>query len=161
MNPNTPHVLGTSSQRGSAPVPLTEMVHMDMSPFSSPCRLLIVDDIPDIRLFLREGLKDYGYHCDEAQHGLEALQKLQACHYDIVLTDLQMPFLDGFELARSIHQDRALGNPLVIMMTASDTALLAPLALALGIKKVFSKPCLPCEIHQEILNELSRFPHAA
>lgn len=162
MHPNTFHGSWALPPNGEVPtVPLTEMVHMDTSPFSSPCRLLIVDDIPDIRLFLREGLANYGYHCDEAQHGLEALQKLQACHYDIVLTDLQMPFLDGFELARSIHQDSSLGTPIVIMMTASDTRLLEPLTLALGIKKIISKPCLPTDIHQVILDEQSRFPHAA
>lgn len=162
MNPNTSHTYWALPSNGEVPTVFLSEIDPEGIPFSlSPRHLLIVDDIPDIRRFLREGLKDYGYHCEEAQHGLEALQKLQTCHYDIVLTDLQMPFLDGFELARYIHQDPSLGNPLVIMMTASDTRLLEPLTLALGIKKIISKPCLPTDIHQVILDEQSRFPHAA
>lgn len=140
-------------------LPKWERLHV--SPHASPRSILIVDDVPDIRLMLQEGLEDHGYFCETAQHGVEALRMLRTYHYDIVLTDLQMPFLDGIELAKFIHEDQSLGTPMVIMMTASDNDILAPLALKLGIKKILSKPCLPSEIHQVIIRGEDRFPHAA
>ncbi len=161
MNPNSsPTYWAFPSNEEVPSAPLSEINPEGIPLCLSPPHLLIVDDVPDIRLFFRESLVKYGYSCEEAQHGLEALRKLQACHYDIILTDLQMPFLDGFELAKYIRQDPSLGNPMVIMMTASDAKLLAPLALALGIKKILSKPCMPSTIHQVNLDEQGRFPHA-
>lgn len=162
MHPNPSHTYWALPSNKEVPtVPRTEMVQTKIPLCDSPHHLLIVDDIPAIRLLLREGLEDYGYQCETAQHGLEALQQLHARHYDIVLTDLQMPFLDGMELAKYIHQDPNLGNPMVIMMTASEIDLLEDLASVWGIKKILSKPCLPCEIHQVILDGYSRVPHAA
>ena len=161
MNPDITYTYWALPSNEEVPtVPLTE-VQGRIPIYPSPPHLLIVDDTSDIRLFLREGLEHYGYDCEEAKHGLDALRKLRASHYDIVLTDLQMPVLDGFELAKSIRQDPFLGNPIIIMMTASSTDLLAPFALALGIKNILSKPLSPAEIHQVILDEQSRFPNAA
>lgn len=162
MNPNRPQTSWAFFPNEEMPsAPQTEKDALQLPLCESPRSLLIVDDIPDIRSWLREELEDYEYACEEAQHGLEALRKLRTCHYDIVLTDLQMPFLDGFELAKHIHEDPSLGSPMVIMMTASETDLLAPLACAFGIKKIISKPFLSSEIHQVILDEQGRFPHAA
>jgi CheY-like chemotaxis protein len=133
---------------------------MSSTPKSLPT-ILIVDDIPHIRIYFRENLESFGHSCEEALHGLDAIGKLQTRHYDVVLTDVQMPYIDGFELAKCLKEDPSLGNPLVIMMTASNIELLAPLAREAGAKKIFSKPCRPFDIHQEIMSHQQRFPNAA
>ena len=127
-------------------------------PFPS---ILIVDDIPYIRLYFRVALESFGHQCEEASHGLDAIGKLHNRHYDVVLTDVQMPHLDGFELAKCLKEDPSLGSPIVLMMTASNTDLLAPLAQAAGVRKIFAKPCHPVVIHQEIMDIRQRFPTAA
>ena len=123
--------------------------------------ILIVDDCPEILGYLHEGLTAYGYHCLEANHGLEALQKIQTTHVDVLLTDLNMPFLDGMGLAHHLYDQPALRHVMIIMMTASDPEMFLPLAQALGIKKILPKPCTPLEIHQIIQDPQIRTPKAA
>ena len=127
----------------------------------APPSILIVDDIPYIRLYFREAFESYGYHCEEAKHGLDAIEKLRIRHYNVVLTDVQMPLCDGFKLAKCLQEDHSLGNPIILMMTASDTTLFASLAREAGVRKIFTKPCHPVDIHQEIKRHQDRFPTAA
>lgn len=127
----------------------------------TPFSILIVDDLPSIRWVLGIGLEGLGYNCQEAQHGLEALRRLTSQHFDVVLTDFCMPFLDGLGLIQHIYLDPNLGNPMMIMMTGSDTATIAPLALGLGCKGVLQKPCSPSEIDQIIRQPQTTIPKAA
>ena len=80
-------------------------------------KLLIVDD--DIRL--RKLVRTYGevehYECDEAADGLAALEKLQNDHFDLVILDVMMPGLDGFETLERIRKTSEIP---VIMLTARN-----------------------------------------
>ena len=77
-------------------------------------RVLLVEDSRFFRGLLRGQLEMAGYRVIEAADGLEALEKLAEQHVDVVLTDLDMPRLDGFELARRIQQEERLaGLPVV------------------------------------------------
>ena len=70
--------------------------------------ILIVDDDPDIRMLLRSVLESYGYHCDEAQNGLEAIEQVEGHSFDLVLVDYSMPLMNGFEVIESIAQQTNL-----------------------------------------------------
>lgn len=78
-------------------------------------RILIVDDDYDVRNTLSEYLLIQGYAVETAKNGLEALQVLAEYHFDAVLTDFQMPHLDGLNLAYQIRKNDP--QTFIIMMT--------------------------------------------
>lgn len=65
-------------------------------------RILLVDDNLQIRLSIKEIVEELGYHCEIADSGKKALQKLESKHFDAVLTDICMPDMDGFAVAEAI-----------------------------------------------------------
>lgn len=67
-------------------------------------RVLIVDDHPSSRLLLKRQLATSGIVADEAENGEEALRHLQQQHYDLLITDLNMPAMDGIELTRQVRK---------------------------------------------------------
>jgi len=97
-----------------------------------------VDDEESMRFFLRRGLIKAGYHVDEASTGQEAIEKLGALPYDVVLTDLVMPEVGGLDvLAAAQEMDAAA---IVILMTAFGSVDNAIDALRLGAFDYLSKP---------------------
>jgi two-component system chemotaxis response regulator CheY len=88
-----------------------------MSP-TSALKFLIVDDFSTMRRIVRMLLKDM--ECtdvDEAGDGIEALAKLRAGSFDVVISDISMPSMDGFELLRQIKADTSLKHLRVLMVT--------------------------------------------
>ena len=72
-------------------------------------RFLVVDDFETMRRILRSQLKEIGHFAvDEAEDGVAALQMLQHTRYDFVVTDINMPKMDGFELLARIRRDETL-----------------------------------------------------
>ena len=106
-------------------------------------KLLIVDD--DIRL--RKLVRTYGevehYECDEAADGLAALEKLQNDHFDLVILDVMMPGLDGFETLERIRKTSEIP---VIMLTARNEEYDKLTGFGLGVDDYVSKPFSPKEL---------------
>ncbi len=67
-------------------------------------RILLVDDEPSIRVVLSAVLEDAGYSVDVAEHGFDALRKIQNAVPDLVITDLRMPSMNGFELLAVLRE---------------------------------------------------------
>ena len=82
-------------------------------------RILIVDDDPDIHRLLAAALSDSNYLIEDRFDGLEALSLLETQLFDLVITDVRMPGLNGLELLRRIHQIRP--GTKVLVMTAEST----------------------------------------
>lgn len=80
-------------------------------------RLLIVDDEMDIRLVLGEILRAQGFEVDTAENGEDALRKLKQGRYDLMVLDVLMPVLDGYEVLDRLDDDLKQQMP-VIMLTA-------------------------------------------
>ena len=81
-------------------------------------KILVVEDDPLILSSLREMVEAWGHACDEASDGRVAWELLQACPYDLVLLDLNLPGIDGLTLCQRLRQ--AGGHqPLQLMLTAS------------------------------------------
>lgn len=82
-------------------------------------RFLIVDDFSTMRRIVRNLLKESGFsEADEAEDGVAALQKLRSSKFDFVVTDINMPNMNGFELLTSIKSDETLKHIPVLMVTA-------------------------------------------
>ncbi|WP_048308601.1 chemotaxis response regulator CheY [Halomonas sp. PR-M31] len=81
--------------------------------------ILVVDDFPTMRRIVRSLLKELGYtNVDEAEDGQEGLSKLRSGSFEFVVSDWNMPNLDGLEMLKQIRADDALKSLPVLMVTA-------------------------------------------
>ena len=100
-------------------------------------RVLIVDDFPEIRAAMRSLLEDEGYEVWEASDGAEGVQKAQDVKPDLVILDLLMPVMNGFEAARALR--KVLPNVPLLMFTESEMAIVEHQAQSAGIDAVALK----------------------
>ena len=110
-------------------------------------RFLVVDDFSTMRRIVRNLLKESGYaEADEAEDGVVALQKLRASNFDFVVSDINMPNMNGFQLLAEIKKDEALKHLPVLMVTAEarkeDIVMAAQGGAAGYIVKPFTKATL-------------------
>ncbi|HVP77764.1 MAG TPA: sigma-54 dependent transcriptional regulator [Thermodesulfobacteriota bacterium] len=102
-------------------------------------KILVVDDEPLVRDVVSKGLsKMGGYDVDVAQGGSEAVEKIEKDVFDLVLTDLKMPEMDGLELLKAIKGTRP--DMMVILMTAYGTIETAVEAMKMGANDYITKP---------------------
>jgi two-component system chemotaxis response regulator CheY len=81
--------------------------------------ILVVDDFPTMRRIVRSLLKELGFtNVDEAEDGQDALAKLRGGKFEFVVSDWNMPNLDGLEMLKQIREDGALKSLPVLMVTA-------------------------------------------
>jgi serine phosphatase RsbU (regulator of sigma subunit) len=83
-------------------------------------RILVVDDLPTNRLKLSLGLRQQGHTVQEAEDGRQALQLLRTQPFDLVLLDIVMPEMDGYEVLTCMKEDRVLRHVPVIVISAQD-----------------------------------------
>lgn len=85
-------------------------------------RILAVDDSPSMRMLLRATLTNQGFTVFEAEDGVDALEKLDGATPDLVITDINMPRMDGFQLIEALRAEGAnAGLPILVLTTeASD-----------------------------------------
>jgi two-component system, chemotaxis family, chemotaxis protein CheY len=110
-------------------------------------RFLVVDDFSTMRRIVRNLLKESGFsEADEAEDGVVALQKLRASNFDFVVSDINMPNMNGFQLLAEIKKDDKLKHIPVLMVTAEarkeDIVLAAQQGAAGYIVKPFTKATL-------------------
>jgi len=114
-----------------------------MAPADSPWKgkeVLVVDDYLAVRKTIKELVSSLGMVTAEAENGLKAQELLKTRKYDLVITDLVMPEMDGFELTEAIKNDPALRPiPVVIISTHSDSKYIFR-ALRLGADDYLIKP---------------------
>ncbi|OTA17365.1 chemotaxis regulatory protein CheY [Xenorhabdus vietnamensis] len=86
---------------------------------SKDLRFLVVDDFSTMRRIVRNLLKELGFNnVDEAQDGAEALTRLRTSEFDFVISDWNMPNIDGLELLKTIRSEEKLAALPVLMVTA-------------------------------------------
>lgn len=81
-------------------------------------KVLLVEDVEDTRLFLRLELEDHGFIVFEAENGKVAVETAVRENPDVILMDLTLPLMDGFEAAKLIRQNEVLKNIPIIAITA-------------------------------------------
>jgi two-component system cell cycle response regulator len=105
-----------------------------------PARVLVVDDIlPNVRL-LEAQLQTEKYEVFTAFGGEEALARLAECNADIVLLDVMMPGMDGYEVCRRIRQNPRTASLPVVMVTALDKTSDRQTGMAAGADDYLVKP---------------------
>lgn len=114
-------------------------------------RVLIVDDIVENRYLLETILKAGGYEVVSAVNGAEALAAAQAAPPDLLVTDILMPVMDGFELCRRWKADERLGRIPLVFYTATYTdSKDEALARTLGADRFLVKPLPPDTLLEEV-----------
>ena len=124
---------------------------------ASDLRFLVVDDFSTMRRIVRNLLKEIGFtNSEEAEDGGVALQKLQNSNFDFVISDINMPNMNGFELLKSIRADEELKALPVLMVTAEarkeDIVSAAQWGASGYIVKPFTKATLEEKV-QKILQK--------
>jgi nucleotide-binding universal stress UspA family protein/ActR/RegA family two-component response regulator len=104
-------------------------------------RILVVDDERIVRDSIKDWLEDEGFAVDAAASGEEALDKLSAASYHLMLTDIKMPGMDGVELLKKSH--KSFPDLCVVMMTAYATVETAIEAMKIGALDYLLKPFDP------------------
>ena len=122
-------------------------------------KFLIVDDFSTMRRIVRGLLKESGFNnAEEAEDGVMALQKLRNDRFEFVVSDINMPNMNGFELLAQIKADETLKHLPVLMVTAEarkeDIVLAAQSGAAGYIVKPFTKATLEEKV-QKIMQKLA------
>ena len=102
-------------------------------------KILVVEDMELNQLLMKTLLDDFGFECEIASNGKIAIEKLQTNSYDIILMDLQMPEMNGFEATEYIRQNMKLDIP-IIALTADVTTVDVDKCKAVGMNDYISKP---------------------
>ena len=103
-------------------------------------KILVVDDDQAHRTCLKDFLEIRGYVCLEAENGVQALQVLETQPVDMIITDNQMPLMDGLELIEQVNQDYSGETLPIFLMTAELSYPVRLRAFKSGVNRVFEKP---------------------
>jgi two-component system, cell cycle response regulator DivK len=113
-------------------------------------RVLLVDDYPDAREMYTEYLQYSGFDVVEAGNGIEALQRAVDATPDIILMDLSLPVMDGWEATRRLKADQRTASIPVVALTGHALAGISEGAKKAGCDAFVTKPCLPEDLVKEI-----------
>lgn len=101
-------------------------------------RILVVDDVADNVSLLQAMLTEEGYEVDSAESGKSALARIEESPPDLVLMDVRMPGMDGYEVTRRVRQNKTLPFMPILLITADSAD--APRGLDLGANDFIRKP---------------------
>ena len=119
-------------------------------------RVLLVDDYPDAREMYTEYLEFSGYEVIGAGNGLEALQRAVDASPDIILMDLSLPVMDGWEATRRLKADQRTASIPVVALTGHALAGISEGAKKAGCDAFVTKPCLPDALVVEVKRVLEQ-----
>lgn len=117
--------------------------------------VLVVDDVAHGREIFAEYLEFRGFRVVTAADGLEALDKAFELLPDVILMDLSLPQLDGWEATKRLKSDDRTRTIPVIALTAHALASAHDKAMAAGCDSVVTKPCIPRDLEAEVRRQLA------
>lgn len=117
-----------------------------------PARLLFVDDDPILREFAKVNLSSNTASVDVAENGIDALDQIRRRPYDLIVSDLEMPGMDGFALLEAIRTNPATCHLPVVVATGREDVLAIDRAFAAGATSFVVKP-----LHWRLLAYQLRF----
>ena len=124
---------------------------------SKELRFLVVDDFSTMRRIVRNLLKESGFvDADEAEDGVVALQKLRSSNFDFVVSDINMPNMNGFQLLGEIKKDEKLKHLPVLMVTAEARKEDIVAAAQGGAAGYVVKPFTKATLEDKIINILKK-----
>jgi CheY-like chemotaxis protein len=121
-----------------------------MSDPSAQALILVVEDFDDAREMYRDYLEFSGFRVETARDGREGIEKARTLQPDLVLMDLSLPGIDGWEATRLLKADPETRDIPIVALSAHALAAEGARARAAGCDGFIAKPCLPPDLVQEI-----------
>lgn len=131
---------------------------LDEMPENAPPRVLIVDDDPVILRLLQVNFRLEGYAVETASRGDDALEKALKIEPDLVILDVMMPALDGWEVCRRMHDTEGLRDVPVILLSARAQDEDRERGYALGVVEYVTKPFDPASLVDVVRRALAGQP---
>ena len=128
----------------------------DTDPIAEQGTLLVVDDNPNNRDILKRHIERQGFQVKLASNGRQALEMLAQQSFDLVLLDLMMPELDGFEVLQRMKASPTLASTPVIMISALDETSSVVRCVQMGAEDYLSKPFDPVVLNARIQASLEK-----
>ena len=120
-------------------------------------KILIAEDEEPIANLIRMNLKKAGYACECAYDGQEAADRMEEGHYDLLLLDIMLPKMDGFEVLALMNRNHWIEDTPVIMISAKKDDIDKIRGLGLGADDYITKPFSPSEMVARVKAHLSRY----
>ncbi len=117
--------------------------------------ILVVDDYPDAREMYAEYLQFSGFRVAEARNGNEAVAQARSLKPDLILMDLSLPGMDGWEATRVLKADEATSHIPIVALTGHALAGASEGARKAGCDSFVTKPCLPDDLVVEVRRMLN------
>lgn len=118
-------------------------------------RILLVEDNDINRLYAKSILQQWNCSVDIAENGLVAIEKIKNNYYDVVLMDVQMPVMDGYEATRAIRlMDSLMSSAPIVALTANATKTDIEKCLSSGMNDYLPKPFTPDDLYRKIFRDL-------
>ena len=121
-----------------------------------PGKLLVVDDNKVNRILLSRGLEGDGHRVETAENGRQALEMLRANSYDLVLLDIEMPEMNGYQVLEACLQDDELRNLPIIMTSSLDEINSIVKCVELGAEDYLNKPVNPILLRARVNASLEK-----
>ena len=122
--------------------------------------ILVVDDYQDAREMYAEYLQFSGFRVAEAKNGNEAVEQALALKPDLILMDLSLPGMDGWEATRRLKADDSTKHIPIVALTGLALAGASEGARKAGCDSFVTKPCLPDDLVVEVRRMLGSAKHA-
>lgn len=116
--------------------------------------ILLVEDFEDAREMYRDYLEFCGYRVETARDGHEAINKARMLRPDLILMDLSLPGLDGWEATRLLKSDPVTRRIQIVALSAHALAAEGQRARAAGCDGFIAKPCLPTDLADQVMAHL-------
>ena len=127
-----------------------------MTPKQEPGHLLVVDDNKVNRILLSRGLEGHGHKVETAENGKQALEKLRVSTFDLVLLDIEMPEMDGYQVLETCLQDPDLRDIPIIMTSSLDELDSVVKCVELGAEDYLNKPVNPILLRARVNASLEK-----
>jgi CheY-like chemotaxis protein len=121
-------------------------------------RVLVVDDEPDVLLLCRLNLQQRGHELLEASEGGRALELARERHPDLIVLDLMMPGINGYDVLEALQGDDATSGIPVLVLTAKSLRADRERSHGLGASAFLTKPFMPSELCEMVDSLLSPDP---
>lgn len=130
-------------------------IPLEMPSSKAPASILIIDDIPQIHNFLSMHLRSENYTIHRAVTGMEGLEIVAQQHIDLVLLDIGLPDISGFEVLKQLKSDSKYASIPVMILTIRDLTENIVRALEMGAHDYVTKPFEPAELRARVKSAIS------